>query len=106
MIEAFNSGGCFHSRTAVGMYDHIKEAIARGEVLLEWDYSKGTRLSVRTLALTHLYTRLNIILRMSNPQSPSECRLSSLQWVKNIISSRNYTRREAASPTCERSLRK
>lgn len=25
----------------VGMYPHIQDAIARGEVLLEWDYSKG-----------------------------------------------------------------
>ena len=41
MLEAFRSGGCFHSRTAVGMYEYIQEAIARGEVLLEWDYSKG-----------------------------------------------------------------
>lgn len=41
MIEAFKSGGCFHSRTAVGMYDYIKEAVDNGVVLLEWDYSKG-----------------------------------------------------------------
>ena len=30
MKEAFRLGGDFHSRTALGMYDHIKEAIARG----------------------------------------------------------------------------
>jgi len=41
MIEAFKEGGCFHSRTAVGMYSHIKEAVDTGKVLLEWDYSKG-----------------------------------------------------------------
>ena len=41
MIEAFKQGGCFHSRTAVGMYSHIKEAVDTGKVLLEWDYSKG-----------------------------------------------------------------
>ena len=40
MIEAFEKGGCFHSRTAVGMYPEIKNAIARGEVLLEWDSAK------------------------------------------------------------------
>jgi DNA polymerase I-like protein with 3'-5' exonuclease and polymerase domains len=43
MIEAFSSGGCFHSRTAVGMYDHIKQSIADGECILEWDYSKGEK---------------------------------------------------------------
>lgn len=41
MVEAFLSGGCFHSRTAMGMYPHIKQAVDAGEVLLEWDYSKG-----------------------------------------------------------------
>ena len=30
MLEAFKAGGDFHSRTALGMYDHIKEAIDRG----------------------------------------------------------------------------
>jgi DNA polymerase I len=25
----------------MGMYDYIKEAVAKGDVLLEWDYSKG-----------------------------------------------------------------
>lgn len=41
MIQAFQQGGCFHSRTAVGMYDYIKGAVDSGQVLLEWDYSKG-----------------------------------------------------------------
>ena len=41
MIDAFKAGGCFHSRTAVGMYPHIKQAVESGQVLLEWDYSKG-----------------------------------------------------------------
>lgn len=29
-------------RRDAGMYPHIQEAIARGDVLLEWDYSKGS----------------------------------------------------------------
>ena len=41
MIEAFKLGGDFHSRTALGMYPEIQKALATGEVLLEWDYSKG-----------------------------------------------------------------
>jgi DNA polymerase-1 len=41
MIKAFALGGCFHSRTAMGMYSHIREAVDSGKVLLEWDYSKG-----------------------------------------------------------------
>lgn len=41
MIEAFAAGGDFHSRTAMGMYPHVKEALEKGEVLLEWDSSKG-----------------------------------------------------------------
>ncbi len=31
MIDAFKLGGDFHSRTALGMYDHIKEAISKGK---------------------------------------------------------------------------
>ena len=38
MLEAFKLGGDFHSRTALGMYDYIKEDTAAGNVLLEWDY--------------------------------------------------------------------
>ncbi|CAI2379738.1 unnamed protein product [Moneuplotes crassus] len=41
MIEAFKLGGDFHSRTAISMYPEIKDKIENGEVLLEWDYSKG-----------------------------------------------------------------
>jgi len=41
MIDAFESGGDFHSRTAMDMFDHVKEKVDNGEVLLEWDYSKG-----------------------------------------------------------------
>eukprot|EP00533_Pseudo-nitzschia_delicatissima_P000218 CAMPEP_0116111640 /NCGR_PEP_ID=MMETSP0327-20121206/18557_1 /TAXON_ID=44447 /ORGANISM="Pseudo-nitzschia delicatissima, Strain B596" /LENGTH=1018 /DNA_ID=CAMNT_0003604893 /DNA_START=246 /DNA_END=3300 /DNA_ORIENTATION=+ len=41
MINAFESGGDFHSRTAMDMFDDLKKKIDDGEVLLEWDYSKG-----------------------------------------------------------------
>ncbi len=41
MIKAFEAGGDFHSRTAMDMFDHVKAKIDDGEVLLEWDYSKG-----------------------------------------------------------------
>ena len=35
MIDAFKAGGDFHSRTAMGMYAHIREAVQRGDVVLE-----------------------------------------------------------------------
>ncbi|KAK7242157.1 DNA polymerase theta [Aureococcus anophagefferens] len=35
MLVAFREGGCFHSRTAVGMFDHVREAVESGAVLLE-----------------------------------------------------------------------
>lgn len=41
MIEAFELGGDFHSRTAMGMYPHVSAAVEKGEVLLEWDKSKN-----------------------------------------------------------------
>ena len=30
MLDAFRLGGDFHSRTALGMYDHIQDAVRRG----------------------------------------------------------------------------
>ncbi|WCJ37191.1 DNA polymerase I A chloroplastic [Euphorbia peplus] len=36
MLEAFEAGGDFHSRTAMNMYPHIREAVDNGEVILEW----------------------------------------------------------------------
>jgi DNA polymerase-1 len=41
MIEAFEAGGDFHSRTALDMFPYIKEKVDAGECLLEWDCSKG-----------------------------------------------------------------
>ena len=41
MIEAFRLGGDFHSRTALSMYDYIKDDVNNGTCLLEWDNSKG-----------------------------------------------------------------
>ncbi|MDP2439263.1 MAG: DNA polymerase [archaeon] len=37
MIEAFEKGGDFHSRTALGMYPEVARAVAEGSVLLEWN---------------------------------------------------------------------
>ncbi|XP_024528617.1 DNA polymerase I A, chloroplastic/mitochondrial [Selaginella moellendorffii] len=36
MLEAFEAGGDFHSRTALNMYPHVRKAVETGEVLLEW----------------------------------------------------------------------
>jgi len=41
MKEAFRAGGDFHSRTALNMYPHIREAVARGECLLEREEAAG-----------------------------------------------------------------
>ena len=35
MVEAFKSGGDFHSRTAMGMYPYVADAVKSGAVLLE-----------------------------------------------------------------------
>ena len=42
MIKAFEEGGDFHSRTAIGMFDYIRKEIEEGVLLLEWDKSKGS----------------------------------------------------------------
>lgn len=36
MLDAFKAGGDFHSRTAMNMYPHIRNAVETGQVLLEW----------------------------------------------------------------------
>ena len=41
MKEAFEAGGDFHSRTAMNMYDYIREAVEQKEVLLEWHPQPG-----------------------------------------------------------------
>ncbi|XP_015081985.1 DNA polymerase I B, chloroplastic/mitochondrial [Solanum pennellii] len=41
MLGAFEAGGDFHSRTAMNMYSHIREAVEKGQVLLEWHPQPG-----------------------------------------------------------------
>ncbi|KAI9082397.1 hypothetical protein K1719_035820 [Acacia pycnantha] len=41
MLEAFKAGGDFHSRTAMNMYPHIREAIGKKKVILEWHPQPG-----------------------------------------------------------------
>ncbi|KAL3503474.1 hypothetical protein ACH5RR_037923 [Cinchona calisaya] len=41
MLDAFKAGGDFHSRTAMNMYPHIREAIEQKHVLLEWHPQPG-----------------------------------------------------------------
>ncbi|XP_073280180.1 DNA polymerase I A, chloroplastic/mitochondrial-like [Primulina huaijiensis] len=41
MLNAFKAGGDFHSRTAMNMYPHIRDAVERKDVLLEWHPQPG-----------------------------------------------------------------
>ncbi|GJY85511.1 DNA polymerase I B, chloroplastic/mitochondrial-like protein [Tanacetum coccineum] len=41
MLDAFEAGGDFHSRTAMNMYPYIRDAIESKEVLLEWHPQPG-----------------------------------------------------------------
>ncbi|GJN26286.1 hypothetical protein PR202_gb14207 [Eleusine coracana subsp. coracana] len=41
MLDAFKAGGDFHSRTAMNMYQHIREAVEEEKVLLEWHAQPG-----------------------------------------------------------------
>ncbi|TXG67766.1 hypothetical protein EZV62_009041 [Acer yangbiense] len=41
MLDAFKAGGDFHSRTAMNMYPHIREAVEMEKVLLEWHPQPG-----------------------------------------------------------------
>ncbi|RZS09483.1 hypothetical protein BHM03_00040595, partial [Ensete ventricosum] len=41
MLEAFRAGGDFHSRTAMNMYSHVRKAVEKKRVLLEWHPQPG-----------------------------------------------------------------
>lgn len=41
MLDAFEAGGDFHSRTAMNMYSHIRDAVEAGQVILEWHPQPG-----------------------------------------------------------------
>ncbi|CAL9136064.1 unnamed protein product [Musa textilis] len=41
MLEAFRAGGDFHSRAAMNMYAHVREAVEKQSVLLEWHPQPG-----------------------------------------------------------------
>ena len=41
MLDAFKAGGDFHSRTAMNMYQHIRDAVDENKVLLEWHPQPG-----------------------------------------------------------------
>ncbi len=49
MIEAFESGGDFHSRTALGMNDYIQHAVQAGKVLLEEGDAVGDKANIPLL---------------------------------------------------------
>jgi DNA polymerase I len=49
MIDAFELGGDFHSRTALTMYTHVADAVKRGDCLLEWNGDDGTTPTVPLL---------------------------------------------------------
>lgn len=41
MIDAFEAGGDFHSRTALSMYPKIKDSVEKKQCILEWDNKDG-----------------------------------------------------------------
>lgn len=93
MLDAFRAGGDFHSRTALGMYDHVKKAIDDGKVLLEWDYSKGKaplpllkdefgteRRRAKTLNFSIAYGKTVMGLAKDWSVSPDEARATLDKW--------------------------
>lgn len=47
MIDAFEQGGDFHSRTALGMYDNVKEAVKNGKGAAQWPLAQVKAASLR-----------------------------------------------------------
>ena len=93
MIEAFESGGDFHSRTAYDMFDHVQEKVASGECLLEWDYAQGEppvplvkdlfaseRRKAKTLNFSIAYGKTAFGLSMDWGVSKSEAEAMLQKW--------------------------
>eukprot|EP01018_Ginkgo_biloba_P010389 Gb_07861 [translate_table: standard] len=49
MLDAFSAGGDFHSRTAVNMYTHVRDAVEKEEVLLEPDAKRDQEKAIPLL---------------------------------------------------------
>ena len=50
MISAFHIGGDFHSRTAMGMYPYVEEAVKKGEQeIQELEFIQGPKLGEKHL---------------------------------------------------------
>lgn len=96
MIEAFKEGGDFHSRTAISMYEEIAKEIEKGQVLLEWDYSKGKppvpllkekyaseRRRAKTLNFSIAYGKTAIGLAQDWGVTPTEAEKTLEMWYKD-----------------------
>lgn len=96
MLEAFKIGGDFHSRTAMGMYPEIAEAVNSGKVLLEWDYKKGTppapllkdiyasqRRRAKTLNFSIAYGKTAVGLSKDWNTSKQEAEETLQKWFKD-----------------------
>jgi hypothetical protein len=63
MIDAFRTGGDFHSRTALGMYKEVADAVNSGAVLLEVKLSILCRQDAALGELSLRYSFIHVVLR-------------------------------------------
>lgn len=64
MLDAFKAGGDFHSRTALNMYQHIRDAVEKGQVILEWHPKPGEeKPPVPLLKVSRTFSVMSKLLR-------------------------------------------
>lgn len=107
MIDAFKAGGDFHSRTALTMFDNVKEAVDKGDCLLERDGNRPElqnvpllkemfsveRRKAKTLNFSIAYGKTVMGLSRDWNVSESEARDTLELWYKERKEVRNWQRR-------------
>ncbi|KAH7546679.1 hypothetical protein FEM48_Zijuj01G0227200 [Ziziphus jujuba var. spinosa] len=122
MLDAFKAGGDFHSRTAMNMYPHIREAIEKKQVLLEWDPQPGEekppvpllkdafgseRRKAKMLNFSIAYGKTPVGLARDWKVSVEEARKTVELWYnerKEVLTWQEERKKEAERDGCVRTL--
>ncbi|XP_058093524.1 DNA polymerase I B, chloroplastic/mitochondrial isoform X2 [Magnolia sinica] len=118
MLNAFKAGGDFHSRTAMNMYPHIREAVEEKRVLLEWypqpgedkppvpllkDAFASERRKAKMLNFSIAYGKTPVGLARDWKVSVKEARETVNLWYKErreVLSWQQERKKEAHTKQC------
>ncbi|GJN12315.1 hypothetical protein PR202_ga30584 [Eleusine coracana subsp. coracana] len=107
MLDAFKAGGDFHSRTAMNMYQHIRDAVEEERVLLEWhphqDAFAAERRKAKMLNFSIAYGKTAVGLSRDWKVSVKEARHTLKLWYRDRkeVSAWQKRQKELAHEKCE-----